>query len=151
MIEEAKRDEHGRMLEPLPGKHTITKADASILAQKRWNIYRQEAVKKITGEIASIEPGVTTGAAAFAVIASKQALALLDSEKPRINDLVKLGELMTGKSVSAEPQRDHAANGAITIAPSTLIQLAEEIELYAQAKRDKARAVDAVTHDPEPK
>src|SRR3990167_4411526 len=141
------RDSNGRMLAPLPGKHTITKADASILAHKRWAKYRQEAVKRITDEIASVEPGVSTGAAAFGVIAAKQALTLLDSEKPRISDLEKLGNIMTGANLlqpSSSRDTERAAN-EISATPSALLEFIRVIELDKQFAVDRARAVDADT------
>ena len=139
------REKNGNWIVPPKSPAPITHANARSMAEKRWAKYRQEAVKRITDEIASIEPGVSTGAAAYGVIAAKQAVALLDSEKPRIGDLVKLAELMTGKAAGTEPSRDNAGAAKISVSASTLVQLAREIEAYAQAERDKARAVDGST------
>lgn len=143
----ALRDERGRMLAPLPGKHTITKADASILARKRWDKYRQQAVKRIVDEAKSIDPSVSVGADAFGLVAAKQYAALMDSEKPRIADLEKLGQIMTG--MSADPQRanEAAPPNAISAAPAQIMELVDLIERHRAAAVDAARAVDAEATD----
>jgi hypothetical protein len=141
----ALRDEHGRLLKPLPGAAPpITTVTARSMVQKRVEKYRQEAVKRITGEIASIDPGVSTGAAAFGVIAAKQAVALMDSEKPRIADLEKLGQIMTGQSAE-NSRRENAAPppGALLASPSALVELVALIEQQQRRAVDAARADDA--------
>jgi hypothetical protein len=142
------RDERGRMIAPLPGKHTITKADASILARKRWDKYRQEAVKRITGEAQSIDPTVTTGAAAFGLVAAKQYTALMDSDKPAIDQLEKLGRIMTGLT-GAEARRDHEPTGEISGSPQALAELVRLLEAERSAAVDQARAIDGTVklHD----
>jgi hypothetical protein len=139
----ALRDERGRMLAPLPGKHTITSADASILARRRWEKYRQAAVKRIVGEAQSIDPTVQTPADAYGLVASKQYTALMDSEKPRIADLEKLGQLMTGHGGSEQSQRENTPPGTISSSPDALLHLVALIEAEKRAAVDKARAVDA--------
>lgn len=135
------RDERGRMLAPLPGTKPITNANARSMAERRWQKYRQEAVKRITDEIASIEPGVSTGAAAFGVIAAKQAVALMDSEKPRIGDLEKLGQIMSGHTPENSRRENAAAPaGAIVAPPAALLELVGLIEQRQRLAVDAARA-----------
>jgi hypothetical protein len=135
------RDERGRMIAPLPGKHTITKADASILARKRWDKYRQEAVKRITGEAKSIDPTVDTGAAAFGLVAAKQYTALMDSDKPAIDQLEKLGRIMTGLT-GAEARRENEPTGEISGSPQALAELVRLLEAERSAAVDRGRAID---------
>ena len=138
------RDERGRMIVPLPGKHTITKADASTLAKKRWEKYRQAAVKRIVGEAQSIDPDVQTPADAFGLVAAKQYTTLMDSDKPRIADLEKLGNIMTG--TSAEPRRENADAPGISFSQDALHELIGMIERDKTAAVDAARAIDGTTN-----
>ena len=55
---------------------------------------------------------------------------------------------MQGRFGNLNPSRDNAGAQQITASVSTLMQLVREIEAHAQAERDKARAIDAVTQDP---
>jgi hypothetical protein len=144
---QAQRDSKGRMLAPLPGSHVITKADASSLARKRWEKYRQAAVKRIVGEAQSIDPDVQTPADAFGLVAAKQYTTLMDSDKPRITDLEKLGQIMTG--ISEEPRRENTpgASNSITGSPEALLRLVELIEADKRQAVDQARAVDADSTD----
>src|SRR3990167_11027631 len=141
------REKNGNWIVPPKSPAPITHANARSMAEKRWAKYRQEAVKRITDEIASIEPGVSTGAAAYGVIAAKQAVALLDSEKPRISDLEKLGNIMTGANLlqqGSSRDTERAAN-EISATPSALLEFIRVIELDKQFAVDRARAVDADT------
>lgn len=57
---------------------------------------------------------------------------------------------MAGKFGSLNSQRDYAAAPqGITASVSTMMQLAHEIEQYAQSERDKARAIDGNTTQPQ--
>ena len=143
----ALRDSKGRMLKPLPGKHTITKADASSLARKRWEKYRQAAVRRIVGEAQSIDPDVQTPADAFGLVAAKQYTTLMDSDKPKIADLEKLGQIMTG--ISEEPRRanEPTSPGSISGSPDALMQLVGMIEAERAAAVERARAVDVDSTD----
>ena len=136
------------MIAPLPGKHTITKADASMLAKRRWEKYRQQAVKRIVDEARSVDITVSTGADAFGMVAAKQFSALMDSDKPRIADLEKLGQIMTGQA--ANSQRDHEpapSENSISASVDTMRQLLDMIEQRQAAAVDRARAIDAESTD----
>src|SRR5688572_14074895 len=143
----ALRDSKGRMLKPLPGSHVITKADASSLARKRWEKYRQAAVRRIVGEAQSIDPDVQTPADAFGLVAAKQYTTLMDSDKPKIADLEKLGQIMTG--ISEEPRRANEPTppGSISGSPDALMQLVGMIEAERAAAVERARAVDVDSTD----
>lgn len=92
---------------------------------------------------------VSTGADAFGLVAAKQFAALMDSEKPRIADLEKLGQIMTG--MGAEPRREDASDqpgsGEISGTPSALMDLIAQIEAARSAAVDRARAVDVDSTD----
>lgn len=147
MTEQALRDERGRMLTPLPGVKPFTHETARIAVNKRWENFRKAANRRIVDEAKSIDPTVSSAADAFGLVASKQFQALMDSEKPRIADLEKLGNIMTGMTAQgAESQRAHEPpSGQISASVATLIELAAQIEQRIAAERDKARAVDAET------
>ena len=140
------RDDRGRAIVPLPGKHTISKEDASILVTRRWNNYRRAAVKRITGEAASIDPTVSTGADAFGVVAARQYVALMESEKPRIKDLEALQRIMAGDNPVAptSPRSENFLSpSALSASPDALLELARRIEQEIAQRVDRARAVDA--------
>ena len=141
------RDERGRMLAPLPGVKPFTNANAGNMARKRWEKYRQQAVKRITDEIAQVEPGVSTGAAAFGVIAARQALALMDSKKPKLSDLEKLGQIMTGMTTENSQRENAPAPGVVVLPPAALIELVELLEQRNQRVVDQVRAVDGVANE----
>ena len=92
------RDERGRMLANLPGTENkaITSQNAPALARKRAENYRRAAVRRIVGEAAAVDPSISSGADAFAIVAARQWAALMDYEKPRIEDLQRMRDLMTG-------------------------------------------------------
>lgn len=139
------RDAKGRMLAPLPGgAPKITTENARTLVNKRWENYRRAAVKRIVGEAQSVDLSISTGADAFALAASKQFVALLDTDKVKIADLERLGHIMAGKS-GEESQRDHTPEllGKISMTAETLLEIAEAIETRRAANRDQARAIDA--------
>lgn len=121
-------------------------AQASTLAKTRWENYRRAAVKRIMGEAKSIDMTVSTGADAFGLVASKQFIALMDSDKPKLDDLERLYKMMTG-AVAANAQRadEPPPPGALIGTPETLLQMAELIERERSAAVDRARAIDTTT------
>lgn len=90
------RDERGRMLANLPGTKPITQENTHELARLRVEKYRRAALRRIVGEAQSVDPSVSTGADAYAIVAAKQWAALMDYDKPRIDELKTLRDLMTG-------------------------------------------------------
>jgi hypothetical protein len=121
----------------------FTSETARAAVNKRWEAYRRQAVQQITKEAQAIDPTVTTGAAAFGLVASKQYAALMDSDKPRIADLERLGVLMTGKQDAENPSRANVPAGEISAAPAAVIELLTLLEAHMQAEREKARAIDS--------
>lgn len=92
------RDERGRMLANLPGTEDkrINAENAPALSRRRAENYRRAALRRIVGEAQSVDPSVSTGADAYAIVAAKQWAALMDYDKPRIDELKTLRDLMTG-------------------------------------------------------
>lgn len=129
---------------PGGGTAALTQANASALARKRWENYRRSVVKRIVDEARSVDLTVSTGADAFGLVAAKQYSALMDSDKPKLDDLERLYRMMTG-AMAANAQREDAPApvGAISAAPETLLHLAELIERERSAAVDRARAIDA--------
>jgi hypothetical protein len=112
------------------------------MVQRRKEKYRRAMVTRIMGEAVSIDNTVQTPADAYGLVAAKQYLTLMDSEKPKMSDLQKLGEMMTGAS-REDSQRSHEPNpGEIRIQPSALIELAAQIEAEQARRLAAARAVD---------
>jgi hypothetical protein len=107
------------------------------MAQKRWEKYRRQAVKKIVEEAKSIDPSVSVGADAFGLVAAKQFTALMDSDKPAMDQLEKLYKMMTGVNTEESRRENASAPGAISGSPEALLRLVEIIE------RDRRQAVDA--------
>jgi hypothetical protein len=138
------RDSNGRMLAPLPGGAApITSANARSMAQKRWDNYRREIVKRVTGEAASIDPEIQTPAQAAAFLVASQYTKLLDQDKPAVDQAVKLLQVMAGVSETGNSQRaNESTPGTISASPDTLMQLVDIIERQRSAAVDQARAVD---------
>ncbi len=148
MEEQITRRPDGKWITAPKSPAPITHANARSMAQRRWEKYRRQAVKKIVEEAKSIDPSVSVGADAYGLVAAKQFTALMDSEKPRIADLEKLGHIMTG--MDAEPRRENTPDGSdssITASPQALMQLVSMLEESKAAAVDRARAVDADSTD----
>jgi len=82
-------------------------------------------------EAAAIDPTIKTPADAYALLASKQYLALVDSDKPRIDELEKLGHMMSGyiphRAQDAQAQQATEIISALT----ELMKIASTINLHA--------------------
>jgi hypothetical protein len=102
------RGPDGRFLPGTRPGNIITPANARELAAKRHEAYRRAAVRRIVGEAESIDPSVSTGADAYALVASRQYVALMDHDKPRIEDLERLGALMTDYSPRQQQHEQQA-------------------------------------------
>ena len=132
----------GHIIKPPPAA-MLTSEKSNLLLRKRWDNYRREAVKRIVGEAASIDPSVSTGAGAFGLVAAKQYVALMDYDKPRIDDLEKLQQLMTGeKSVAPTQQNEKIFSGEIAASASALMELARRIETEIEERVARERAID---------
>ena len=141
------RDSNGRMLAPLPGAAPpITSDNARAMVKRRQEKYRRAAVERITKIIAEVDPEVSNGAMAFAVIAAEQAKTLMTSKDPKFSDVERLGRIMTG--AVDEGRRDHDAGGTpagqVSAAPAALLDLVRLIEQEKRAAVDQAQAADGV-------
>ena len=138
------RDKGGKWIVAPKSPAPITHENARSMVQKRWDKYRQAAVRRIVGEAKSIDPTVSTGADAFGMVAAKQYSALMDSEKPVIGDLEKLQRMMTGQQNSERENARTAPQNAISVPPAALLELAAQLEAEIAASVQRARAVDGV-------
>ena len=86
------RDDKGKFIKGTRS-HAIIKssAEARTLAEKRWSKYRQTAAQWVVDEMRGIDPNVKGGADAWGLLVSRQAVALMDSDKPRGDDLLAIG------------------------------------------------------------
>ena len=145
------RDERGRFLTvPVGAAPPITSDNAHEMIRKRTEKYRLAALRRIVSEASSIDPTVSTSADAFGLVAAKQFTALMDSDKPVIDQLDKLRRIMTGDN-GGDSQREHegAQPGLISMSAQTLLEIAAAIESHKSAARDEARAVDATIQNVE--
>lgn len=87
------RDDRGRFVKgaEAQGKPIKSSADARTMAQKRWAKARLAAADRVTREAAAIDPSVNTWADAWGLVTAKQYTALMDSDKPRGDDLLAIG------------------------------------------------------------
>jgi hypothetical protein len=113
------------------------------MAKRRWDIVRQKAAQAILDEGKAIDFSVRTPADALALLAAKQYTALMDSDKPVIEQFERLVRFVTGNDVN--PQRENAAApGTVTFGdPDTLVRLFELVGNDKQQAVDRSRAVDA--------
>lgn len=88
------RDERGRYLEKPANLPVLTSAKAREAAQKRWDKYRHASAKGIMKEAMAIDPTVQTPADAYALVVGKQYVALMDSDKPKMDDVYRLGQII---------------------------------------------------------
>lgn len=100
------RNERGHWLAMHPNSRPITSETARTMAQIRHEKARERVRARVMEEIHSIAPSVTTPEDAYAEIVAMQSLTLLDSQKPRFDDVEKLGQIMgTMPTRGAEAQQ----------------------------------------------
>lgn len=143
----AKRDDRGRMLEPLPGTTPFTSVTARNAAAKRWEKYRRVGNQKLVEQFGKDGLDVSSPADVYGLILAKQAKALHDAKDPKLTDVEKLGRLMTGHA-SEEARRGNEGGasippGAIVAAPGALAELLQILERDKRAALDKSQAIDA--------
>lgn len=92
----AERGPGGRFLTKPKGieQYAITKENAAEMARKRWRKYQEAAADAVLDEVGSIAPGITTPEQAWGVLNARLAVQILESEKPRGDDLAVLGRNM---------------------------------------------------------
>ena len=145
------RNDKGQWLVKPEQAHSITTSEEGReLARKRWDDYRAAAVQGVISQAAVLDKNITTGAGAFALVVAKHFSLLMNSNKPRIGDLVKLRDMLLGKDAadpSGDSQRENIRAGEISAAPAVLMELVAMIEQRQRQAADRARAVDASSQD----
>jgi hypothetical protein len=137
-------DEKRIVANPGGGTAAITQANASAMARARWEKYRRAAVREIVDEAKSINPAVMTSADAYGMLMANHYNKLMDSQKPAIDQVEKLGKMLTGMDVEiSQRENTHVAPGSIVADPDALHRLLELIEQDKQAAVERARAIDA--------
>lgn len=88
----------------------ITTANAADMARRRWAKFRQAAARRVTAEAQAIDPTATTAAEAWGLAVSKQYVALLDSDKPRGDDMIRIGEAIGAVSTARDRDTQQTSN-----------------------------------------
>jgi hypothetical protein len=111
---------------PGGGSRAFSQADgsASASAQKRWQKYRQAAATGIVREAMAIDPSVRVPADAWRVVTAKQYVALLDADKPRVDDLYRMGQIVGALPLAGEVQAQaQAPAGGLAVRDADAIVL----------------------------
>jgi len=125
----------------------ITSANARSMAQKRWRKAEQKAGAALLAEVQSIAPSVTTPTGAYAFVVAKQAIALIDSDKPRFDDVQTLGQIIGLVPRSAQLRDgDQAPHAGITLTldAGALDAVRMLLDAVSRAQHD---IVDGTVHD----
>lgn len=72
----------------------ITPDEAREMAHKRWDKYREATASRIVKEAQAIDSSIETEEDAWALVVAKTYIAIMDSDKPRGDDLEKVGRAM---------------------------------------------------------
>ena len=91
----------------IPGKNggtliPITSATAADLARRRWAKFRQAAARRVTGEAVEIDPTATSAPEAWGLAVARQYKLLLNSDKPRGDDLIRIGQAIGSMPMAHE-------------------------------------------------
>ena len=138
----AERDEKGHFLKRPEGIVGFTKENAAGYSKRRWEKYREAAADAIVEEMGSIKPGIFTPESAWGVLNARLASQIMDSNKPRGDDLRLLGQNMGAiPNVSERTLEENSE-------PAAALELAEKaIDLMDRVFRDVLRLQQA---DPAP-
>jgi hypothetical protein len=137
-------DEKRIVANPGGGTAAITQANASAMARARWEKYRRAAVREIVDEAKSINPAVMTSADAYGMLMANHYNKLMDSQKPAIDQVEKLGKMLTGMDVeNSQRENTQAQPGTVTMAADTLVEIMQRLEDEKRLAVERARAVDA--------
>jgi hypothetical protein len=141
---------------PGGGTKAISQANASAMAKKRWQKYRQSAAKGILKEAIAIDPSVKTPADAWQLVTGKQYVALMDSDKPRADDLYRIGQIVGALPLAGELAAGQAqAQAGVTVTMSAdtardmIASLLNGCDNYTYHKQDivDADASDVVAEE----
>lgn len=119
---DTKRNPSHWTAETAPLGKPITSENARALARLRWEKTRGKVAAALAEAGRSVDPAVLHGtgydvADAVAFAAAKQYAAILDSEKPRMDDLVKLVQL-AGAAPSAYDMAERDTGAAVSVSLS---------------------------------
>ena len=134
------RDERGRYLEKPANLPVLTSAKAREAAQIRWDRYRKASAKGIMKEAIAIDPTVQTPADAYALVVGKQYVTLMDSDKPKMDDVYRLGQIIGALPTAHDKVQE---SGAITAVMEGVLDLTRVWLDVMQAQRQDA-SVDTV-------
>jgi hypothetical protein len=135
------RNEKGQLL---PGHSVgvatrITPENSRTLAIARAEKFRRAALARVYGEVAAVAADVKTPADAWGFIVARQAVALLDSDKPRLLDTKILGQLLG--AVAMESDRASSDNAGPALAINT--EGAQMVSKLLDLVRDMSRGASA--------
>lgn len=118
----------------------ITSEEGREMVNGRWDKWRKANASAILKEAQAIDPNIKTEQEALAMAAGKTFLAILDSEKPRGDDLVKLSQLAGAYPTIADgrAQEELPENNPVDAALQGLISAM----LAMGEKSEKANTVD---------
>jgi hypothetical protein len=137
--------DRGRIVSSKNVTTKITSANAVELSRKRHEANRRAAVKRILGEAQSIDPSIQTPADAYGLLVASQYTKLLDSDKPNVEQIERLGKMLTGMDLLNSQRENASTPGAITADVDTLRDLITMLEREKQAAVERARAIDVDT------
>ena len=124
----------------MPTPHPITHANARTLAQKRWEKARLASSNRVLAEAAAIDPTVRTPADAIALVTAKHYTLLMDSDKPAVAQVERLGRMLTGMDTQTQAQQAQPAqHNTISGTPEAMAQLLAILE------RERAAAIAQAT------
>jgi len=72
------------------------------LVSKRWEKYRESAASAMLKTVQALEPSIKTEQDAWGYVTGKQFETLINSSKPRGDDLVKFGQVVGSLPTAAE-------------------------------------------------
>lgn len=84
----------------------ITPEEGRAMVKKRWEKYREAGASAILKEAQAIDPSIKTEQEAFGLLIGKQYVAFMDAEKPRGDDLVKLGQVIGAMPTIADVRQE---------------------------------------------
>lgn len=114
----------GKWLQKPAKSKDFTSESGRTANQKRWEKYRQAAVDRVIAEGRGIDPTIKGGADAWGLLVSKQYIALMDSEKPRGDDLHRIGQVLGAVPMAHEVQReDTGAAVSVSLSAAGLARL----------------------------
>lgn len=126
------RDVHGRLVKQLPGSVEFTSANARQMQAKSVEARRNRAMRsaqnRVAREAASIDPTVDSWYDAWGLAVSKQYTTLLDSDKPRGDDLLRIGQALGAVPLAGElREQDNQVADTMTGARDLLREIVDAV------------------------